>query len=593
MFKNYFKSALRNILKQKGFSFINITGLAIGMACCLLMLMFVNDELSYDNYNEKADRIYRVAGSFRFGGRDFNLATASAPMAKTLINDYPEIEDAVRFRDRGSFIVKYGDNSFKERKLIFSDPAFFNIFTIPLLEGNPKTALKEPYTLVLSKKAAGKYFGKKNPVGKTLKLDNKDDYKVTGIFDRVPHNSHFHFDVIASLASLKESREQAWLNNNFNTYILLRKNTDPKSLEAKFPEIITKYMGPQIEKLMGKSMVALMKSGDLKASFYLQPLGDIHLHSDLMGELEANSDIKYVYIFSVIALFILIIASINFMNLSTARSAGRAKEVGVRKVLGSYRGQLIRQFLTESTLLSIIAVVAALALVNLALPYFNNLSGKELTAVDNYSWAMILAMFVITLLTGLLAGSYPAFVISAFQPSAVLKGQVKAGVKSGLLRSALVVFQFTASIVLIIGTLVVMNQLRFIQNKKIGFNKEHVLILDNAYLLGKQAETFKKEMLKNPQVKNGTVSSYLPVPSSRNSSAVFPEGEFANKNSTSMQNWLVDYDYIETLGMKLAAGRNFSRDFSTDKCPQEKEVSCIFAIYARGWARIFHTSATM
>ncbi len=565
MFNNYLKIAFRNIARRKGYSFINITGLAIGMACCLLILMFVNDELSCDNYNKKGDRIYRIASSYRYGGRDFNLATVSAPMAKTLVNDYPEVEDAVRFRRRDSFIIKYGNNSYKEKRVIFSDPTLFNVFTIPLLKGDPKTALKEPYTLVLSRKAAEKYFGKENPVGKIVKLNNTDDYRVTGIFDRIPHNSHFHFDFIASLASLDESREQKWLSDNFNTYILLNQNADPKAMEAKFPGIIKKYMATQIEKLIGKSMDKLKeKGGDIKILFYLQPLRDIHLHSDLMAELQPNSDIKYVYIFSAIAFFILVIAFINFMNLSTARSGTRAKEVGIRKVLGSVRCQLIGQFLTESMMLGIISMLFALVLVNLALPYFNNLSGKELTILDNYTEPMLLSMFVITLITGLAAGFYPAFFISAFQPISVLKGQLKSGVQSGLLRSVLVVFQFAASIVLIIGTLVVMNQLNYIQNKKLGFDKDQVLILHNANLLDQQGETFKNEMLKNPQVKHAAISSYLPVPSDRYSTTVFPEGQRDNKNSTSLQTWAVGHDYITTLGMKIVQGRDFSRRFATD-----------------------------
>jgi len=544
MFKNYFKSALRNMARRKGYSLINIIGLAIGMACCLLILMFVNDELNCDNYNENADRIYRIAGSYRYGGRDFQFGTVSAPMAAALINEFPEVEDAVRFRN--------------------SDTSIFNVFTIPLGPGDPKTALKEPYTLVLSKKTAVKYFGKENPLGKIIKLDNKDEYKVTGVFTDIPHNSHFHFDIIASLASLEESRSPSWLRDNFFTYILLKPGASPKALEAKFPGLIKKHFAPELEKLLGQSMETLITKGDVRVEFYLQPLRRIHLYSDLMAELEPNSDIKYVYIFSAIALFILVIASINFMNLSTARSAGRAKEVGLRKVLGSVRRQLIGQFLVESMVMSIVAMVIALMLVNLALPYFNSLSGKELTSADNYNGFMVLSMLVITLLTGLLAGFYPAFFISAFHPISVLKGRLKSGVKSGSLRNILVVFQFTVSIVLIIGTLVVMNQLNYIQNKKLGFDKDRVLILHYAYLLDQQAQTFKNEMLKYPQIKNAAVSSFLPVPSARHGGAVSPEGQWDNESSTSVQNWTVDYDYITTLGMKLAAGRNFSKSNPTD-----------------------------
>ncbi len=564
MFKNYLKTALRSILKHKGYSLINVIGLSIGMACCLLILMFVRDELNFDGYNEKADRIYRIVGDFKFGDREGSAATVPAPFAKTLVNGYPEVESAVRFKDNGSFIVKYGDNSFREKKLIFSDAEFFKVFSIPLLSGDPKTALKEPYTLVLSKKAAEKYFGKENPLGKILKIDNKYDYNVTGVFDRIPPNSHFHFDIFASIDSLEESRKPSWLTNNYYTYILLFKDADANALVTKFPGLVKKYMAPFLEKIMGKSFDTLEKSGNVKLEYYLQPLKDIHLHSNMFSELEPNSDIKYIYIFSVIALFILIIASINFMNLSTARSAGRAKEVGIRKVMGSFRSQLIRQFLTESMVLSFISMLIAFLLAHLALPFFNILANKELTILDHFNWEMMLATIGIILLTGVLAGSYPAFFISALQPINVFKGLIRSGVKSGFLRSGLVVFQFAISIVLFIGTLVTMNQLRYIQNMNMGYDKEKVLILYNTHLLDKQAETFKNEMLKYPQVKYATISGSLPVPSLRNNIATFSEEDLASKNSTVMQNWIVDYDYIKTLGMKIVKGRDFSRSFSTD-----------------------------
>jgi putative ABC transport system permease protein len=565
MLKNYIKTALRTLFKHKGYSLINISGLAIGLAACLLILLFVHEELSYDSYNEHADRIYRLAGSFRYGGRDFDVAVAPAPTGKAMIDEYPEVADAVRFRQRGSIIVQYGDNSFMERRAVFADPSLFNVFTIPLLSGNPETALSSPNTLVLSRFTAEKYFRDEDPIGKTLKLENRDDYKVTGVFEEIPDNSHFHFDIILSMSSLAESKSPFWLSMNFQTYILLHKGSDPKALESKFDAMLTKYMGPQIEKFMGKSMEKLAAEGDMFGEFYLQSLKDIHLRSDLMGEMEPNSDIKYVYIFSAIALFILIIASINFMNLSTARSAGRAKEVGIRKVLGSYRKQLVGQFLTESMILSFISMVIAVFLVWLALSSFNNLTGKSLEISDLASGSMAAVLILITILTGFLSGSYPAFFISAFRPANVLKGQMKTGVKTGALRSGLVIFQFAASTILIIGTFVVYNQLHYIQNKKLGFTKEQVLIVDNTYLLGNQVESFKNTMLSYPQVVNATVSGFLPIPSNRNVSSTFPEGEINSKKSTSMHHWTVDHDYIKTLGMKILKGRDFSRDFSTDE----------------------------
>lgn len=564
MVKNYFKMALRNLKKQKVYSFINIAGLGLGTACCLFLLLFVQDELSYDRFNEKADRIYRVAGSFRFGGNDFELATVCAPLANVVIDEFPEVLDAVRFRNFGSFIIKYQESSFKEENIIFADSTLFNVFTIPLIRGDQKTALASPNTIIISKKIAEKYFGSADPIGKTLIFDNKDDYMVSGVFDHIPHNSHFIFDIFASVASLEESREQTWLNNNFTTYILLQKNAQAGQLESKFPALIEKYMGPEIERLFGINMNDFITKGDGRAGYYLQPLLDIHLTSDLAGEFAPNSDIRYVYILSAIALLILLIACINFMNLSTARSAGRANEVGIRKALGSFRGQLITQFLLESSIMSIIALIIGLVLVKIGLPYFNILAGKALTMSSMNNGVMLISIIFVVVMAGLISGLYPAFYISSFQPVNVFKGKQKPTAKNGLLRRGLVVLQFSASIILIIATIVVVKQLSYISNKKIGFNKDQVLIIDNAYLLDKQAETFKNEMLKNSLVVNGTISSYLPVPSYRNSTAVFPEGIIDTKKSTSMQCWSVDFDYIKTMAMDISEGRDFSRDYSTD-----------------------------
>lgn len=564
MLKNYIKTAIRNLLKRKGYSLINIVGLAIGMASCLLILMFVKDELSYDAFNEKANRIYRVAASFFYGGRNFDIAVAPAPMAQVLIDEYPEVENAVRFRQRGRYIFRYGDNTFRERRVSYVDPSFFQIFSIPLLKGDPNTALNDPNSLILSQNTAQKYFGDEDPVGKILRLNDQTDYIVTGVFEEIPGNSHFHFDVFISMTSLAESKSKTWMSQNFQTYILIHEGADPASIETKFPDMLIKYMGPQIEAFMGKSMEKLVEENELAGEFFLQPLRDIHLHSDLVAEMEATSDIKYVYIFTAIALFILIIASINYMNLSTARSAGRAKEVGIRKVLGSFRSQLVRQFLTESMLLCLVSLAIALGLVRLALPYFNGLSGKSLSMANLGNPALVGALVLVAIIVGILAGGYSAFFISAFQPVNVLKGHLKSAIKTGWLRRGLVVLQFAASIILIIGTFVVYDQLHFIQNKKLGYNKEQVIILNNTYLLGDQAETFKNQMLAYPQFVDATVSGYLPVPSNRNNTSVYPEGERDNKKATSMQNWIVDYDYIPTLGMKIAAGRNFSREYSTD-----------------------------
>jgi len=564
MIKNYLKTAVRNLFKHKGYTLINILGLAIGMAACLLILLYVRHELSYDGYHQNSDRIHRVSMAARWGGRDFDIAVVPAVAAKTMTADFPEVEDAVRFRQRGDYIVQYKDQSYREDKIVFTDTTFFKLFCIPLLKGEEESALAAPYSIVLSKKTAVKYFGNEEPIGKTLKLDNRQDYNVTGVFEEIPDNTHFNFDILLSLESIAESRDPAWVSQNFQTYILLRPDADPAALEAKFPQMLEKYMWPQFAQVLGITVNDLKKSTDMWAKFYLQPLKSIHLHSDLLAELEPNSDIRYIYIFSAIALFILIIASINFMNLSTAKAAGRAREVGLRKVLGSQRKQLILQYLIESTFLSLISMIFAVGIVLLALPAFNQLSGKSMEISSIFLQGMPLYLILLAVLTGFFAGSYPAFFISAFQPIQVLRGKMKIGVKSGMMRSVLVIFQFTASIILIIGTMVVFKQLRFIQNKNLGFNKEQVLILDNAYLLENQIKTFKDTMKTYPQFLNVSISGYLPVPSNRNNSAVFPEGKRDDEHSTSFQNWIVDYDYLETMGMKLVEGRFFSKEFSTD-----------------------------
>jgi putative ABC transport system permease protein len=567
MLTNYFKVAFRVIKRHKGFSLINILGLAIGMASCLLIFLYVQDELSYDRYNKNADRIYRAGTHLKMQSREMSVASVCAPMAKALVDEFPEVENAVRFREgSNSYLFKYEDKSYREDRVVFSEPSFFDIFSIPLLKGNPSTALDSPYTLVLGQKTAEKFFGSTDPVGKTLTVDDIRDYEVTGVFEDIPHNSHFHFDVIASLSSLEESRDPSWFNMNFPTYMLLRKDTDYKALEAKLSTLLPKYVAPQVEAETGKSLEEYLSKMNIQEEFFMQPLLDIHLGSGsaFLYDFEAGGDIKYIYIFTAIALFILVIASINFMNLSTARSWGRAKEVGVRKVLGSFRKDLITQFLTESLLFSIISLAIAVVIAWIMIPFFNSISEKEMVLSDLNHWFMIKTLIGMALFMGLLAGSYPAFFISAFRPINILKDRMKIGFKAGPFRSGLVVFQFTASIILIIGTLVIFNQLRYIQHKKLGFEKEQVLILNKADLLGKQAEVLKNEMLRHPQIINATMTSFLPVPSGKRYMPLLAEGETDTKKRIPISMWPVDYDYIDTLRMKIVEGRNFSREFSTD-----------------------------
>ena len=564
MLKNYFKIALRNLWKNKGYSAINIIGLSMGIATCLLITLYVLDELSFDRYNKKADRIYRINADIKFGGDEQKLAVAPDPMAFTMVKDYPEVENAVRFRNYGPSLVKKGNENIKEERVIYADSSLFDVFTLPMIAGNPKKALAEPNSVVITENIANKYFNSTNVLGKTLRFDNRNDFKITGVIKAVPENSHFNFDFFVSLAGVDEARQNIWLSFNFNTYLLLRKDADVGSFQRKFDEMLEKYMFPQAMELLKINAEDFKKSGNY-VNLSLVPLTDIHLHSDRIAELAPNSDVQVVYIFSIIAIFILLVACVNFMNLSTARSANRAKEVGIRKVLGTKRKNLVTQFLTEAVVMSLIAFVFAIAIALLLLPYLNQLALKNLTLSVQEHPVLLPVLIGFAIIVGLLAGSYPAWYLSAFRPIQVLKGTLAGGFKRSYLRSSLVVFQFFISIVLIISTIIIYNQLNYIRNKKIGFNKEQVILVRDAYVLDKKAETFKQEVLKYPEILSGTKSGYLPVSNSgRDNESLFPEGQIENDKAVSTQVWTVDQDYIKTMGMQIVGGRDFSREFPTD-----------------------------
>jgi putative ABC transport system permease protein len=563
MIKNYLKVALRNIWKYKGYSAINIIGLAVGLATCLLILIFVMDELSYDKFNKKADRIYRVDGDIQFGGNHFILAVAPDPLGPTFKKDFPQVEQYVRFRDYGGFSVKKGNENVPESRVIYTDSTLFDVFTLPVIAGDAKTALVGPTSVVITEKIAKKYFNSTDAVGKTLTLNDTSNYKVTAVIKNIPAQSHFNFDFFLPLSSADESRKGNWLSNNFNTYIVLKEGSDPKKLETQLDAFVNKYVGPQAKQLFNLSMDEFRKMGNFDR-YSLTPLTQIHLHSAKVAELGPNGNMPYIYIFSAIAIFILLIACVNFMNLSTARSSNRAKEVGVRKVLGSNKKNLVTQFLAESILISFIALLLALGIARLLLPYFNQLSGKEIAlGLLSKPW-LLPSLLLMVLIVGLLAGSYPSFYLSSFQPITVLKGKLASGFKSGWLRSGLVVFQFAISIVLIVGTVVIYGQLNFIRNKKLGFDRDHVLIVQNAYSLGEEAKTFRNELMNVKGIESVTMTGYLPTSDYRNDSPLFPDASLDQKTAVSMQNWYVDENYIPTLHMEIAKGRNFSDQLKTD-----------------------------
>lgn len=565
MFRNYLTVTLRNLWKHKFYSIINILGLAIGLACFIFILIYVKDELSYDRYHEKADQIYRVNFDGYAFDQDLNFAVVGAQLGPVIEEAYPEVVQYCRFRQRGAYSVRYEDQSYREEKWIFADSTLFDVFSFELVKGDPKTALVEPRTVVVTEEIARKYFGDKDPIGKGLTVNNNDNpYRITGVMKKVPRNTHFDFNMFASLSTLEESRNPTWLSNNFQTYVVLAEGADPAAVDAKFEDLVYQYVAPEIEQFMNKTYDDILAGGGF-IDFSLFPLTKIHLHSDKLGELGANSDIKYVYIFTFIGIFILLLACINFMNLATARSSTRAREVGMRKVVGAGRPQLIFQFLSESVIITFLSLLIAAGAFALLLPYFNDLSGKELTFSEVSTpglWAMMLGLVV---LVGLAAGSYPAFYLSAFRPIAVLKGKlIKKVGQAVTLRSVLVIFQFAITVVLIVGTMIVSNQLHYIQNKKLGYEKDHVVILNNFYTLGNNCLPFKEEILKNPKVVNATISGALPTPSDRNSSATFLGRNPDPEKTHVLQLFTVDHDYIPTLEMEIVKGRAFSREHPSD-----------------------------
>jgi len=563
MIKNYIKTAIRSLSKNKGFTAINVLGLALGLASCLLIIFYVFDELNYDKYNTKADRIYRVNEDIRFGGNTNSYAVAPAPLASALKNDFPEVEQVVRFRSRGGVQVKKGNQDIQENMVVYADPNVFKVFTLPMIDGDPGTALNDTHSIVITEKAAQKYFNRTNVVGQVLTINDTSLYKITGVIKNIPKQSHFNFDFFLSMASTLEGKDDAWFSSNFNTYVLLRPGTDFNKFQAKIPAFFQRQAGPQMQSVLHLTFAKFEQGGNyFRINF--TPLEKIHLYSNREAELGMNGNIEFIYMFSVIALFILLIACVNFMNLSTARSANRAREVGVRKVLGSPRKYLIAQFLTESIIVTLIGAIIAFFAAWALLPLFNQMSGKDLTiTVKTIVWIVPL-MIALVLIIGALAGSYPALFLSGFQPIDVLKGKLASGFKGGMLRSFLVVFQFTISIFLIIGTLVIYNQLKYIQSKDLGYNRNQVFTVWNVNVLGNNAKAFKHEVKQLTGVQNATMTGALPTGGYWNSSVLFKGPVADQKNSVTSEVWVVDEDYIPTLGMKMQSGRNFSKEMLTD-----------------------------
>ena len=562
MLFNHLKLAFRNLFNNKIYSFINLSGLAIGIASSIFIALFVIHEFSYDRFHEKADRIYRIGVKGQMMGSEINQAITAAPMGAAILQDYPEVENMVRIRKFGDWLVRYGEKKFHEEDFLFADSTFFEVFDFKLLRGDPHTVLDEPKTVVLTESIAKKYFGDEDPIGKMLHLETDTTYfRVTGIMEDVPTFSHFTFNMVGSVHTYGASRSDFWVSHNFYTYILLRENIPWKELEKKLNSLIEKYVGPQIEEALGIDMEQFYESGNT-FGYFLQPLKSIHLGSDLQYEFEPTGNKTLVYIFIFIAALILIVASINFMNLSTARSAGRAKEVGIKKVSGSSQQSLIFQFLFESVITSLVSLLIAVGLVELLLPSFNNLIQLSLNLDYFEYWWIIPFLLIFGITVGIFAGTYPAFVLASFKPTVVLKGSLTTGIKGSLLRRILVVGQFTVSIIILLGTFVTNQQVKYILNKDIGFDKEDVLVIRRSDALDDQIDAFKEVLMNNPAIKSVTNANSIPGRNFSNN-AIFKEGESTANTYLVWQSW-VNYGFAETFSLELKEGRFFSKEMASD-----------------------------
>jgi putative ABC transport system permease protein len=565
MIKNYFKIAFRNLTKYKFISFINLFGLTIGLACCLLITIYILNELSYDRYNKNANNIYRVTRSFnnQEGVVSLNLSTISPPFGYYLPGDFPDIKKMTRLLDNGTTPMKYGEKKFNEKNIFFADENLFDVFTVKVLKGNPKNALFDPFSVMLTEETAKKYFGDDDPMNKMIRYNSQFDFKVTGIYKAFPSNAHMHPGMLLSFNTLKDTAvygeknlETNWGNNSFFTYLLMPDNFSPKQMISQFPAFVDRRMAGQ--EYVGQQASKFTKLG-------LQKLTDIHLYSHTDYEAEANGDISRVYIFSAIALFILLIACINYMNLSTARSALRAREIGIRKVIGARRKELIGQFLGESVLICWAAILLATAFTYLALPWLNKISGQELSLGALLQWKIILPLFLTPFIVGILSGIYPALFMSSFQPIKTLKGLFKVGSSSISFRKVLVVTQFAISIILIITTVIVFQQLHYIQSKSLGFDKDKIITMANTTEVNKQYDAFRNDLLKNSAFKNVTRSSRIPTGRLLdNMGASTFNGDSLRPVTTDIKYVSVDPDFVSTFGISMKSGRFFSRDYGTD-----------------------------
>ena len=568
MLTNYFKTAFRIMLRQKAYTGINIFGLTLGITSSLLLILYIVDELSYDKFHPDSERIYRSTFTGKIQDQEFITTQTGIPMAEALLKDVPAVESTIRITKWNTIPVRYEANTFTENHFLVADSNFFDFFGgFKLIAGSAKDALLGPNKVVISERAAKKYFGYTgpgdlSPIGKQFAIGSRGETKaeVTGIAADPPHNSHIQFDFVLSFSSWQQFNEPIWLNQSVITYFKIHPQASIKSVNDKYEYFIETYCAQEIQRFMNMDLKKFRETGS-NLGFDTQALTDIHLHSQIQNELEPNGNITYLYLFGLITVFIILLACINFMNLSTARAANRAKEVGVRKTIGGMRSKLVAQFLMESYMYTIIAVVLGLAFVSLSLNLFNVATAKNISFYSLFNPAFIAGIIGFTVLIGLIAGSYPAFYLTSFKPVEVLKGKVRAGMKSSGIRNGLVVFQFFISIGLIFATIMVYQQLRFVQQQNLGFNKENIINLYHTWNLNSNAAIgFKNELSQHPQIISAAYVNRMPP--NIDWSSIFKIAETGVEHMLTIA--LMDYDAEKTLGLSLTSGRFFSRDFASD-----------------------------
>lgn len=561
MFRNLISHSIKSFKKQKGYVLINIIGLALGISCSLLIALYVLNESSYDRFNEKSDRIYKLILNGRIGGQEVLVTSTSAVIGPTMKKDFPEVESFCRMNPWGPTVIKYDDQNFEERYFIETDSSFFNLFSIDLLSGDPLNVLNEPNECVVSETLAKKVFGDNDPLGNVLEVGtDRTPYTISGVMQDTPDNSHFKADILASFITNPRSQDPNWLNNSFHTYLLLYPNSDAGSLELKMPGMIEKYLGPQLYQFLGITVKEFLEKGN-KYSINLKPLTGLHLDPAVDYTMKPPTDPKYLYIFGSIAFLIILIAAINFMNLSTAKASRRAKEIGIKKVSGSTKRILINQFLTESVIIAFAALIIAVVIVKLSLPYFNDLleTGLRLSLLGK--WYTIPALLIFTVIVGILAGSYPAFYLSSISPYSVLRSDSVKISGHGRLRTILVVFQFAASIILIIGTILMYRQINYLLNKDLGFNKNNLMVISRSGAIGDRMESFKSVIDDIPGVESISAATAIPG-RNNNQNGYLLEGRL--DETLLIQTSWVDYDFKDVYNFEIVEGRFFDRSFPAD-----------------------------